>query len=307
MLSHRAYISRRQPLNFSGSKIESEMEEYSKITCTENVTIVRPVSSYAKITCEKSIVFSSYIDSYAKIKATGTATFNGQICDHVSIECKGEPIFALGIKIGSNVTVNGKKIQSTYQETSKKIVGVDGDLVVGPGGFASVSVCASIIPSTNALYRKLLEEGRQQDRLASAPKNPNIYSEEFQEYLLSFKDQPKNSDIIEEMKLTSKELHQFSSFDYDSSTKKIPNIPVYLHDKLYDLDTVLSFPNENGIRFNPDTLREFHLIDIEPAEVASDNIKATIKYIGIDREAAALKAKFKEEESTSSKKTCAMQ
>lgn len=284
--THTAYISRRKPFEFSGSRIESDMEEHSKIICYEDVTFARPISSHSTITSEKLSEFRSYIDTHAKIISKNIdPVFHGEICDNVSIECPGYPDFKPGIKIGHNVKVNGKVISSVGCSPKARFVGVQGDLVVGKGGFGSFDFTVS---STTDITHLLKGNASHDEKKISLPvqNNSNDYSKDTKKFIFKYENKPKNSDVLKEMELKPHEQSQFLSEWRDAVTKEIPNIPVLLHGKNYDLQTVLSFPNENGIRFNTDTFRGFTLADIQPNTEIADKIQLTIETIHVKRLAA---------------------
>ncbi len=271
--THTAYISRRKLFEFSGSHIESDMEEHSKVICHEDVTFVRPVSSHSTITCEKLSEFRSYIDTHAKIISKNIdPVFHGEICDNVSIECPNYPDFKPGIKIGHNVKVNGKVIPSVGCSPKARFVGVQ-DLVVGEGEFGSFDFTA--VSSTTGITNLLNGATSNDEKKTSLPaqNNSNDYSEDTKKFILKYENKPKNTDVLKEMELKPHEQSQFLPEWYDAVTKEIPNIPVLLHGKNYDLQTVLSF-------------RELKLSDIQPNYTTADNIQLTIETIHVKRLAA---------------------
>lgn len=163
---------------------------------------------------------------------------------------------------------------SRPRRQSNVFVGVDGEFVCEEGGFASIDtdLFSSTALITSALHRTPSNDVEKNPLFSR--NNPNDYSEETKQFIQRCHDKFNNSDKLTEMKLTPQEQ------------AKISRTPVLLHGKKYDLKTVVSFPNVNGMQINPHTSEEFTLFDIKPDYETAKNIQLLIEEMSIKRLAA---------------------
>jgi len=102
-----------------------------------------------------------------------------------------------------------------------------------------------------------------------ANNNNDDYTKAMKRYIDTFKDKKKNSEWFVELGIESDEF-------YDPLLFEVMDIPVRLDGKVYDLNSILKLPLNNGKRQNPFTKDEFTLIELQPAWDIQDKIRALI-------------------------------
>lgn len=123
-----------------------------------------------------------------------------------------------------------------------------------------------------------------QDPIDDADRMQELYilysfSAPMNEYIKFFENKPNLSDLLDNVELTAAEEQSLEPF-IDPILLTIPNRPVYLEGKIYDLDALLAIPtNPNGARNNPFTRTEFFKRDLQPARDHYNQILGAINLI----------------------------
>lgn len=98
---------------------------------------------------------------------------------------------------------------------------------------------------------------------ASKESEKNHYTPALQAYIDTFKDKPKRKDELKKLKLSPQEEKRFDDF-ICSLSLEVFEIPVNLHGKIYDLNTLLKYtePKDGVMRTHPESRRQFYLNEI---------------------------------------------
>lgn len=145
------------------------------------------------------------------------------------------------------------------------------ELPVGPDE-GELSCVQPHLSSTASIARFTAYRALDEFKAVPALKNKaNTYSELTQKYINDLALNPNNLDVLKNVSLA--ELPDCR----DSLTNKIARIPVFLDNRLYDLQTLLDLPEHNGFRKIPKSHKDFCLHDIQPAEAAQLKIQEKIK------------------------------
>lgn len=116
------------------------------------------------------------------------------------------------------------------------------------------------------------------------------YSQPMVEYLQSFDDKESLSDKLDKIELTSADEAKLEPF-LDPVLFSIPNRPVFLEGRIFDLDGLLAIRTQpNGGRKNPFTNTEFFKRDLQPARDRYNELVALVDAIIAEHRPAQLAA-----------------
>lgn len=114
-----------------------------------------------------------------------------------------------------------------------------------------------------------------------------LLSPAMQEYVESFRNRRKNSEVVDEMHLNVEEEGRFRDY-IDPITLMVMDVPVRLEEDYFDLDSLLKLPIDgDGARTNPLNRHKFYARDIQPCRAANNAIQEIIAAIRTQRQQPA--------------------